>query len=110
MKDNQKTIISDRAFENRIQKVFKANPELEGKRTVSDCNTINRWTPIDLIIREYLNNGGGSAPGFLGMTRRQCYECMDYIRANKKELIKADLINADGCNTAGIPLWNHYNF
>ena len=77
---------------------------------VSTCEEHNKWTPVDLVIREYLNNGGGSAKGFLGIYPYECKKCYDYIRENKQEIIDLNMVNEDGWNNSGFPLWNDYNF
>ena len=95
-------------FENRLNTIMEHNDYGES-RTVTECNNIERWSPVDLILREYLNNGGGSAPGFLGISRRECIECYDYIMEHLEELISADMISERGWNNSGFPLWTNYN-
>ena len=77
--------------------------------TVTECNKIDRWTPTDLIMREFLNNGGGSAQGFLGITTDECIEAYDYAKEHIEELIAKDMVNETGVNNFGFPLWNNYN-
>lgn len=97
-------------FENILKDVMEHNEYKENETTVSVCDTLNRWTPCDLIIREYLNNGGGSAKGFLGITTLQCEKAYNYIKEHKEEFISKNMINKNGHNNWGISLWENYNF
>ena len=78
--------------------------------TVEECTKKDRWTPCDLILREYLNNGGGSAKGFLGIGEQRCENAYHYICEHKEELVKKNWINKDGWNNSGYYLWENYNF
>lgn len=100
-------------FEEILKKVLEHNNEdgAYGKDatisiTAEEC--IGRWSPCDLIIREYLNNGGGSARGFLGITPRECIDAYGYLVAHKEEL--KPLINQNGWNNYGFSLWKDWNF
>lgn len=97
-------------FLNRLETIIKHNSYEEGCITVKRCEEKNLWTPVDLIIREELNNGGGSAKGFLGISTSECHKCFKYIKENKKLLIDLDLINENGYNNFGITLWTGYKF
>ena len=97
-------------FENRMKTIMSHNYYREDWVTTTICEENNKWTPCDLVIREYLNNGGGSSKGFLGITRSECYRCYDFIKTNKTELIAMDYINKDGWNNSGFPLWKDWNF
>lgn len=96
-------------FTNTIKKVMEHNDYEENQMTVYECEQIGRWTPIDLICREYLNNGGGSAKGFLGLTRGECVKAYNYIRENKKFFIDEDWLSQNGYNNFGFTLWHNYN-
>lgn len=97
-------------FEKIIEKVKEYNDFDTNENTVEECTKNNHWTPCDLIIREYLNNGGGSAMGFLGISATQCKNAYYYICDNKNELISKDMINENGWNNFGFSLWSNYNF
>lgn len=100
----------DKWFENRIKTIMAHNDYSDDMVTVAVCTEKGRWTPCDLIAREYLNNGGGSAKGFLGITRAECIKCYDYMRKVKQELIDKDMVNKKAWNNSGFPLWDNYNF
>lgn len=97
-------------FENRLKKVMQHNDYKEEWLTTQKCMEVNKWTPCDLIAREYLNNGGGSAQGFLGLTRAECIKCYDYMCEIREELIAKDMVNKQAWNNSGFPLWSNYNF
>ena len=97
-------------FENRLKTVMSHNNYKNEWLTVDECYKEGIWTPCDLIIREYLNNGCGSSKGFLGLTPANCRKCMDYIRENKGYLISMDYVSQDGYNNCGFPLWKDWNF
>lgn len=97
-------------FLNRLNTIMEHNDYPKDCITVEKCNAIDRWTPADLIAREYLNNGGGSAKGFLGISRAECIKCYDYMCEIKEELIKLDLISEEAYNNSGFRLWSNYNF
>lgn len=99
-----------RWFLNRLKTIAEHNKYPEGAFTVKECNKINYWTPADLIAREVLNNCGGSAKGFLGISRAECLKCYDYMKSIKQELIDKDFINEKGYNNSNFPLWYNYNF
>lgn len=98
-----------RWFVNRLTTIMEHN-NYNGSFTVEKCNQQGQWTPTDLIIREWLNNGGGSSKGFLGITKAQCRDCFEYIKTNKKIFIDNELINQKGWNNYGFVLWTNYNF
>lgn len=97
-------------FEDILKQVMDHNEYKDNETTVSVCDTLDRWTPCDLILREYLNNGGGSAKGFLGITTLQCEKAYNYIKEHKEDFIGKDMINQKGVNNFGFPLWKDYNF
>lgn len=97
-------------FRNRLTTVIKHNEYEDDWLTTDVCNEHDKWTPCDLILREYLNNNGGSSRGFLGITRSECKRCYDFIRENKKELIDRNYINREGWNNSGLTLWKNWNF
>ena len=77
-------------------------------RMVEECDKLGKWTPVDLICREYLNNGGGSAKGFLGITTKQCCDLYEFIVTHKENFINCYLISKDAWNNFGCPLWKDY--
>lgn len=97
-------------FENRLKTIMSHNSYGEDWLTTTICEEHKKWTPCDLIIREYLNNGGCSSRGFLGIAYSECYRCYDFIKANKEDLIAMDYINKDGWNNSGFLLWKDWNF
>ena len=101
--------MTDKRFNEILHKVMKHNDYTDDMTTVAACNERDAWTPCDLIMREYLNNGGGSAIGFLGITKRECCEAYDFIMDDIETFIAADMINERAWNNSGFPLWNNYN-
>ena len=97
-------------FINRLKTVMEHNDYPTDCITVENCRSIDSWTPCDLIAREYLNNGGGSAKGFLGLTKAECIRCYDYMKEIKQELIDLHYVNEKAWNNYGITLWTNYNF
>ena len=103
-------MIKEVAFLQILKRVMKHNDYKSGCVKVEQCDKIGRWTPCDLIIREHLNNGDGSAEGFLGITPNENNLAYEYIRGNKDYFIKQNMVNKDGYNNFGFPLWNDYDF
>ena len=97
-------------FLNRLKTIMNHNEYKEDWLTTEKCTPEDKWTPCDLIAREYLNNGGGSAKGFLGILPSECKRCYYYMCEIKQELIDSDMINEKAWNNFGFPLWNNYNF
>lgn len=95
-------------FENYLKKVMQHNGYEENMITVSECDKKNKWTPTDLILREYYNNNCMSAKGFLGITPNECEKCFNYIRDNQKQLKADNYYNKCGCNNFGFTLWENY--
>ena len=81
----------------------------EEMETVANCNLKQNWTPCDLILREYYNNGGGSAQGFLGISTRECIKCYEFIKENQTFFKENDLINEKGISNYGFTLWENYD-
>ena len=97
-------------FYNRLKTVMEHNGHdfnLESI-TVDACDKLGIWTPCDLILREYYNNGGGSAKGFLGISTAECIKCYAYIYENQEELKKLNYISKNGYNNSGFLLWSNY--
>ena len=97
-------------FENKLKTIMSHNEYKEDWLKASVCDAYDKWTPCDLIAREYLNNGGGSAKGFLGILPSECIKCYKYMCEIKSELIENDMISKDAWNNFGITLWTNYNF
>lgn len=97
-------------FLNRLHTIMEHNNYPANALTVEECSARNLWTPADLIAREYLNNGGGSAKGFLGISCAECKKCYDYMREIRQELIDAKMVNEKAWNNFGFSLWSNYNF
>ena len=103
-------MIKKQTFENTIKQVMIHNDYKSNWTTVNECDSVGKWTPYDLVIRDVLNNGGGSAKGFLGINKKRCLNAYEYICTHKVELIDKNRVNEVGINNWGILLWNHYNF
>lgn len=97
-----------RGFTTVLKTVMAYNDFTEDMLTVKVCDAKNKWTPTDLILREYLNNGGGSSKGFLGITKSKCFEAVRFIKDNLEELIALDYISEKGFNNFGMQLWDNY--
>ena len=97
-------------FRNRLKKIMEHNEYPEDCLTVTNCLTIDNWSPCDLIAREELNNGGGSAGGFLGITPTECHKCYYFMKENKQLFIDKDLISKTAWNNSGFQLWDNYDF
>lgn len=97
-----------RWFINRLRTIMEHNDYKNDWLTAEICNKNGKWTPVDLVLRETYNNYGGSAKGFLGITRYECIRSFNFIRDNQKLLRKMDYYSKDGWNNWGIPLWNDY--
>ena len=97
-------------FRNRLKTVMAHNNYGTDWFDVNTCDEYFKWTPCSLILREYLNNGGGSSKGFLGISTSECIRCVNFIRENREELIKMNYINIDGWNNSGFMLWTNYKF
>lgn len=95
---------------NAIAKVMEHNGYHDGMRTATECESHDRWSPCDLIIREAINNGGGSAKGFLGLTKANCLKCYAYMVDHRQDMIDQDLVSKQGWNNHGIALWQNYNY
>ena len=99
-----------KSFITTLKKVMEHNEYTPEMLTVEECDKQDRWTPCDLILREYLNNGGGSAKGFLGIGPKACESAYRYICEHKQELIEQNYINKDAHNNFGFSLWKNWNF
>ena len=66
------------------------------------------YTPVDLIARECLNNGGGSYMGFFGISEDECVSAFGYIVEHQDELAELHLYSKDGYNNFGCQLWSDY--
>ena len=95
-----------RWFMNRLETVRVHNDYTKEMLTVEKCEKLDKWTPCDLIYREYLNNGGGSAKGFLGLTPAECRRAANFIAEHINALVDFDLLSRKGWNNCGIILWN----
>lgn len=97
-------------FKKKLKKVVEHNEYDEDTLTEEECDKIDKWTPCDLIAREELNNGGGSAKGFLGITPNDCNKCYDYMKENKDYFVKNHLVSKKAWNNSHFPLWDNYDF
>lgn len=100
-----------RWFKNKLKTIMKHNGRKEDESiSADDCDKLGVWTPCDLIAREELNNGGGSARGFLGITPSDCHKCYNYMKEHKEYLVDNNLISEKAWNNSGYPLWHSHNF
>ena len=106
MKNNKNGLA--RWFINRLNTIMEHNNYKNYWLTAKICDVHGKWTPCDLILREYYNNGGGSAKGFLGISRAECIRCYEYIMENQELLREMDYYSANGWNNYGLSLWNNY--
>ena len=97
-------------FMNRLATIMKHNGYKDNMLTVEECEKRGKWTPCDLIAREYLNNGGGSSKGFLGLSTSECIKCYHYMCEVKQEMIQLHMVSEKAWNSSGFPLWNNHNF
>ena len=97
-----------RWFLNRLHTIMAHNDYTNDMLTTATCTPNGKWTPTDLILREYYNNGGGSAKGFLGISKAECIKCYKYAHDNQELLKSADYYNECGWNNYGFELWNNY--
>jgi len=97
-------------FVDKLHTIMKHNNYNEDAIDVENCDKQGVWTPCDLIAREYLNNGGGSSQGFLGITPSECIECYDYMKTIKQELIDKNMISETAWNNSHFTLWKNYDF
>ena len=95
-------------FELNLKKFMEHNDYTQEMITVEECNKHGRWTPVDLVMREYYNNGCGSAKGFLGIMPNTCEKMAQYIIEHQEELKAKNMYNKDGFNNFGFPLWHDY--
>ena len=100
--------MEQKQFKKSLFKVMQHNDYSINMLTVSECEKKNKWTPIDLIMREYYNNGCGSAKGFLGITKKECEDCVNYIIDNQEQLKAQNMYSENGFNNFGFPLWKNY--
>ena len=100
--------MTEKTFKRYFKKVMEHNDYTSDMTTVDVCNEKDKWTPCDLILREYYNNGGGSAKGFLGITTKACIECARVIIRNQKLFKEHNLYNENGWNNWGCSLWKNY--
>ena len=108
-------MIAKEKFESILKRVLAHNNDDDGygenatiSITADECDALGKWSPCDLIIREELNNGGGSARGFLGIAPKECHDSYDYLVAHKEEL--KPLISQNGWNNFGCALWSNWDF
>ena len=93
-------------FNKRLLKFMEDNGCKE--LTVTKCDLLGVWTPVDLIMREYYNNGGGNHKNYGFRTLKSFYNMVDYIREHQQELREKNLYNKDGYNPFGFQLWKDY--
>ena len=95
-------------FRKDVMKVMAHNDYEEGMDLAKACDERGYWSPVDLMMREYYNNGGGSAKGFLGISTSECIRCAEHIVANQGKLREMGAYSKDGFNNFGFPLWKDY--
>ena len=95
-------------FVNRLHTIMEHNNYTNEMLTVEECDKYHTWTPTDLILREWYNNGGGSSKGFLGILPHECKRCYEFIKENQETLKEMNYYNEKGFNNWGCQLWNNY--
>jgi hypothetical protein len=92
----------------QIIEILISNCDKETQVTMSEeiFHSVNdeNWTIADLFIRQWLNNGGN------GFGMRDVRNMYMFLCEHKEELIEYELINKDGFNNSGFPLWKNYEF
>lgn len=96
-------------FMNKLKKIMEHCEYTPEMITVVECDKKDKWTPCDLVMREYYNNGCGSAKGFLGIYPYECKQLADYIKENQEELRQMNYYNKKGISNFGFTLWDNYN-
>ena len=102
-------MINKEQFKKILEKVIEHNGYTKSMLTSKQCDMQGLWTPCDMILREYYNNGGGSANGFLGITMEECIDAFYFIKENVEFFKSNDLISPKGYNNFGWLLWTNYN-
>lgn len=97
-----------RWFQNRLHTIMEYCGYTEDMITVEKCDERNKWTPTDLILREYYNNGGGSSKGFLGISCKECIRCYEFIKEHQQEFKEMNYYNETGRNNCGFTLWTNW--
>lgn len=98
-------------FRHRLEKIMAHNGYDKDMTTTETCNKVGekgQWTPVDLVLREYYNNGGGSSMGFLGITTKDCIRCYEFIKEHQELLQELDMYNEIGKSNWGFTLWTNY--
>ena len=67
-----------------------------------------RWTPVDLVLRRYLNDGETSEV-FLGLNEEEFQRALSYIRNNFEDLVNQKQISTYGKNNYGFELWKDFD-
>ena len=98
-----------RWFQTKIKKIMEHNDYTPDMITVAVCEPKDRWTPVDLILREEYNNGSGSAKGFLGILPYENRKCYEWIKENQELLKELDYFSETGINNWGFTLWRNWN-
>lgn len=101
-------MITEKQFNNTINKVMEYNEYTDDMITDKICSKKGKWTPIDLIMREYYNNGCGSAEGFLGISPKRCENAAKYIIEHQQEFKEKEMYSREGFNNSGFTLWTNY--
>ena len=104
-----KSAKTEKWFMDTLKRIMKFNEYSKEMITVEECTKKDRWTPVDLVLREYYNNGCGSSIGFLGIRSSTCLKLYDYIQDNLEDIISKDMINETGRSNWGFTLWTNYD-
>lgn len=97
-----------------IWKCFKHNESAENdSKYDKTCwyadNKLEKWTPVDLILRDALNNGIRTN-NFTGLTYAESKRAIEWIIKNKQELIDLNMVSKKAWNNSGFDLWDNYDF
>lgn len=87
---------------NKLTERLLQNYEIDSETEVVLEVNEDKWTLVDLFVRQYLNNG---VDGF-GLSNVE--EMYNFIIENKEEFIKHNMLSKDGYNNSGNILWDNY--
>lgn len=112
MPQRQKPFMNKRVpiwVQSKVRKIMEHNShEFPNDITVKECEKKDLWTPIDLSLREDINNGSGSSKGFLGILPHENKKLSQWIRENAQLLKELDYLSEFGWNNFGILLWSNW--
>ena len=99
---NKEKIITKEEIIERLLKGYDNKEEMKREKyhIINDVY----WTIAELVIRQYLNNGGD---GFDMINVEENYM---WLKTIKDDLIKYNLLSKEGTSGSGFTLWKNYKF